>query len=137
MGSSVRREPGGIAGFVAIVNERSRAVRYELIKLGKNLDDLGTHKLTWVDLAAILENLPPGNAIQVAGFGERAMWGVQEHLLATVANLLQAANWQRAGDENAPYPRPILPPGQKAEGDQTFGADAIPISEFDDWWDSH
>jgi hypothetical protein len=137
MGSEVGCEPGGILGLAQTVTERGRAVRYELIKLNKNLDDLGTERLTWLDLASILECLPPGNAIQYAINGERSQYGVTEQLLVLVANVLMHANWQRQGNPNAPQPRQLLLPGDTPEGEQSFGSDPIPISEFDAWWDNN
>jgi len=40
-----------------------------------------------------------------------ASWSVTDHLLAAVVDVLQAANWQRAGDSKAPRPKPIPRPG--------------------------
>ena len=44
--------------------------------------------------------------------GERAMWGVLEHELAYVIDVLQGANYQRGGNQGRrpePYPRPKGP----------------------------
>lgn len=64
-----------------------------------------------------------------------ARWGVAEQLLAMVADSLAQGNWQRAGKKSAPRPKPIPRPWQKQKT-QTLGRDAIPVAEFDGWWDA-
>lgn len=56
-------------------------------------------------------------------------------LLALVGDLLAVANWQRQGKKNARRPKPIQRPGQPKQG-TTYGADPIPVSSFDEWWDN-
>jgi hypothetical protein len=50
----------------------------------------------------------------VALNGRSAHWGVQEHLLATVADLLAGANWQRGGGKGQ-RPKPVPRPDPRAE----------------------
>ena len=67
------------------------------------------------------------------------MWASGEmdaYLLAHVGDLLAVGNWQRAGNKNAPRPKPIQRPGVET-GARSFGSDPIPISEFNDWWESN
>ena len=45
--------------------------------------------------------------------GEPASWQANEHLLANIVDLLNAANWQRGGNKNAPQPEPIERPGDR------------------------
>lgn len=45
--------------------------------------------------------------------GEGSDWGLDSHLLAGIFDQLAAANWQRAGDENAERPKPLPRPGSK------------------------
>lgn len=45
------------------------------------------------------------------------------------------ANWQRAGRKTAPKPKPIPRPWEKPKT-TTLGKEPIPISQFNDWWDS-
>lgn len=53
--------------------------------------------------------------------GEQARWGLTEQLLATAVDVLQAANWQRGGNKNAPKPKPIPRPGvTDTGGGRTF-----------------
>lgn len=70
--------------------------------------------------------------------GEIALYGVSEMLSMIAVNALREANWQRAGDERAPRPKLLHLPGTIDPNDdgEGFGSDAIPISDFADWWES-
>ena len=57
-------------------------------------------------------------------------------LLANVVDLLAAANWQRGGDKRIKKPKPIKRPHEKDDNKQTFGAEPVAASEFEDWWDN-
>lgn len=133
MARGVGYRRGGIQGLVELLDEHGEAVEYDLIALGLRLADLGTPRLTWRDLLVIVRQSPRTSALNRARLGEAADWGVTDHLLAGVFDLLAGANWQRGGDNKAPRPKPLKRPGSKPEG-QKFGGDAIPISEFDAWW---
>jgi len=109
----LRRDLGGISSLRRLIAEHPEAVHYELLRLGLRLEQLGTKHLTWFDLKAVVVSLPHGNAIQRAEHGEDALWGLPEHLIATVIDVLQAANWQRAGDKDARRPDPIRRPGTR------------------------
>jgi len=52
--------------------------------------------------------------------GEAVEWGHVEHLLAAIVDVLQAANWQRAGNRNAPKPQPVRRPGVAQPGERRF-----------------
>lgn len=46
------------------------------------------------------------------------MWGLQEHLLANIADVLRGANWQRGGGKGSkpkPMPRPGVGPAKRTE----------------------
>lgn len=69
---------------------------------------------------------------------ETAAWAngeVTAQLLALIGDMLAEANWQRAGRKTAPHPKPIKRPGVD-DGTQSFGKEPIPISKFNDWWES-
>jgi hypothetical protein len=106
------------------------------MRVGRSLDDLGTRRLSWLDLAAVVVHAPPGNAIAREIAPDASGWTITDYLLSAVVNTLAIANWQRAGDERAPRPKPILPPGVDDPASEGFGSGAIPISEFDAWWDT-
>lgn len=97
---------------------------------------MGTQRLSWRDLQVVVEQAPPGSAIHRAVDTEAARWASGEvvpYVLAHIADLLAAGNWQRAGRKNAPKPKPLPRPGLKTQN-QSFGSEPIPISEFDAWW---
>lgn len=60
---------------------------------------------------ALTRNLPNDSATARAVHGDSVDWTVTDHLLAHIGDLLAAANWQRAGDNNKPKPKPIQRPG--------------------------
>ena len=64
------------------------------------------------------------------------MWTTDGYMLANIYDALAGANWQRAGRSNEPPPKPIRRPNERQEGEESFGFEPIPLSEFNDWWDS-
>jgi len=62
-------------------------------------------------------------------------WSIEAQLTAIAADALHIANWQRAGRRSAPKPKRIPRPWEKPKT-TTLGKGAIPISMFNDWWDS-
>lgn len=54
--------------------------------------------------------LPRDSLTMRAVAGDGARWGDAEHLLADVVDLLQGANWQRAGRRTG-KPKPVKRPG--------------------------
>ncbi|WP_425836943.1 hypothetical protein [Microbacterium sp. PA5] len=62
-------------------------------------------------------------------------WPVTDQLLATIYDVLQHANWQRSGKKNAPKPKRLQRPWEKTAA-RKLGSMPIPISKFNDWWDS-
>lgn len=120
------------------MDEHQRAIEYDLIALGLRLRWLGSELLTWGDLMSIVQNLPTTSALNIARYGQDTMWGLNEYLSAGIFNQLAIANWQRAGDEKAKRPTPILAPGMEAaeEDKTTYGSGAVTIEEFHKFWDS-
>ncbi|MDO5676505.1 MAG: hypothetical protein Q4G35_03240 [Propionibacteriaceae bacterium] len=79
-----------------------------------------------------MASLPPTSALR-RELGRD--WSATDYLLALIFDALAVANWQRQGKKSAPKP-PLLPrPGQQDENNRRFGADPIPASRFDDWWE--
>lgn len=109
-------------------------MEYDLISLGLRLSWLGTPRLTWRDLYVIIRQAPPGSAVQRAAQSpDEAAWGLQEHLLAGMFDLLATANWQRGGDEFAKRPDRLPRPGIKstAEAGETLArGKAVSIEEM-------
>lgn len=94
---------------------------------------LGTEALSWRDMWMIFANAPTGSVLAVSVQGERALWTVSDYLLAIIADELNDANWQRGGGKGT-RPDRLKRPGVKDDSHK-FGADPIPVSEFNDWWD--
>lgn len=92
-------------------------------------------KFSWRDLLIMVR----GFQADAASATSRAMhgehWTLTEQLLAALFDLLNFGNWQRAGKKHAPKPKRLTRPWEKPKN-QRFGSKPIPISEFDDWWDS-
>lgn len=126
---------GGIEGLLQLIDEHGEALEYDLIRLGLRLDDLGTERLSWRDLLVIVQHSPRDSALARDLLGDDALWGVTEHLLASLLDAVQMGNWQRGGKPHAPKPKPVRRPGARGQV-RHFGADPIPISQFDDWWDN-
>lgn len=135
MGRGVQHRAGGILGLCCLLDEHSEAIEYDLLTLGRRLDNLGTPELSWRDLYVITRHLPPTSALRRAmGDGEEP-WSTTDYLLALIADGINGGNWQRAGKSSAPKPRPIPRPGEASTGER-YGADPIPVAEFDSWWDN-
>jgi hypothetical protein len=65
-------------------------------------------------LLLYIRHLPLDSPFGRALHGESARWGIAEHLIATVADFLAAANWQRGGGKGA-RPKPLKRPDARAE----------------------
>lgn len=138
MGAQVSGDNGGIAGLIGFIREHREALEYHLIKLGLRLRDLGTEKLSWYDLKIIVRHIEPGSPLHHAIAPEQARWATGEivpYLLAHIADVLANANWQRANRPSAPRPKPIPRPGDNAQN-KKYGSEPIPVSSFNDWWES-
>lgn len=86
----------------------------------------------------IVRHAPTSSSIARAMHPETAAWAngeVTAQLLALIGDMIAEGNWQRAGRKNSPHPKPIKRPGVDS-GDKTFGSEPIPISQFNDWWES-
>ena len=138
MAGGVEGHGGGICGLALLLEEHGEAVEYDLLVMGRSLDDLGTPALTWRDLFVIVRQAPPTSALARALEPDLAAWAsgqVLADLTATVADLLAAGNWQRQGKKSAPRPKRIKRPGQD-NGEKKFGRAPIPVKDFDDWWNN-
>jgi hypothetical protein len=81
------------------------------------LSDLVAGRLSWRRLCVLVDELPRDSATARSMFGEAAEWGHAEHLLAAAVDVLQQANWQRAGNRSAPRPKPLRRPGVPNPGE--------------------
>lgn len=126
---------GGILGLLDLVDEHKEAIEYELLVIGRHLSDLGSPELTWRDLYVLVRRwqMTPGNAFAAAVHGsEVPSW--TEQVLAVVVDLLNGIAFiLKRGKGQRPK---RLPRWWEKRKQQRFGRDPIPLSRFDDWWES-
>lgn len=138
MAGGVGNQRGGIASLCLLLEEHSEAIQYDLLVMGRRLEQLGTPALSWWDLLVIVKHSGPSSALARALQPDLAAWAsgmVAADLLAVVADLLAAANWQRQGKKSAPKPKRIKRPGVNND-DKKYGRAPIPIKDFEDWWNN-
>jgi len=92
---------------------------------GLHICELGGPALSWRRFSHLVAHLPPESATARVQRGGEAT--VANELLAHVANLLAAANWQRGGGKG-PKPKPIRLSGDDPD-DSRIGT-AVPIDEM-------
>lgn len=95
-------------------------------------------RLSLRGIANFLHWARKGSAIHREAHGPKADWGNSEELSARTIEVLQWANWQRAGDKTAPKPRPLTRPGEEKATDSTrqhFGDEPMSIAEFHRRWE--
>lgn len=114
---------------------RRAALAYDLVKIGRSLDDLGTPALSWSDLIVIARLIQRDHSSELATEIHGPRWSIEAQLLADVVDVLAIANWQRAGKKHAPKPKPVERPWRKSKT-RKLGSKPIPIAQFDDWWES-
>lgn len=64
-------------------------------------------------------------------FGEAALWGPAENMLAAAVDALNGANWQRAQNKSAKRPQPWPRPGRTDPNSKTFGNQKMTVAEFE------
>lgn len=108
------------------------AVEADLLRYYRvDLADLYRGGLSIRRLYVLMTNAPADSAYRRSVLGaDEAAWGVTEHLLATVVDALQVANWQRSKDgargrgAPKPIPRPTDAPRPRIGGTNRPPADA-------------
>jgi hypothetical protein len=124
---------GGICGLIQLLEEHGSAVEADLISMGLRLRDAGTPEFTLHDLYVICANSPRTSALVRSIHGPDAAWGLQEHLLATVADYQAILIWQKTkdGQKNKNRPKPIERPGVKTS-EKILGT-KMSIEDADKW----
>ena len=129
MEAGLRCRRGGIRGLLELIRQHREAIQYDLICLGLRLDDLGSERLTWADLWAIVRHSPASSALARSIDPEAALWGQSEHLLAAIFDALRVANWQRGEARRSDYPKPLPRPGVGPEAQQ-IGSGGLAMDEM-------
>lgn len=134
MAEGCERDVGGIFGLCDLIDEHAEALEYDLLTLGLDSRTIGDH-LDWWRLKAVVKNLPQSSALSRAVNGTDAMWGLSEHLLATVADALHMGNWQRGGGKGK-RPKPIMRPGNGGKKVTKFGGGTtMTMAQAREWLD--
>ena len=93
--------------------------------------------VSWRVVKNLVKYAPRGSAIFQEIAGVDGLWKQSDHLLASVYDVLSAANWQRSGDPGAdrpaPYPRPGVEVPER-DGKSHHGTAPVGIDEFNSWW---
>lgn len=133
MGPALCWDDGGkIIAVWRTLQDHADAIEADLARYYHlRLSQLGTRDLTWRHLYVLIEQLPAESALHREMAGEDFPWTMQNHLLATIADLLAGANWQRGGDANAKRPKRIERPGVAAEPVRRIGDGAFSPAEID------
>lgn len=128
---------GGIRGLDRLLREHGESIEYDLLCLGRRIDDLGTEDLTWRDLKVILNQQPHTSAFSRSVNGEDAGWGMAEQLLAAAVNELRWLHWAKTKDAGKASNRPPEPIGpswwaeaRKKKTRMRVG-DAMTVEEFE------
>ena len=130
--SEGRRFRGGILSLVQTINDYDRALEYDLMtRTGRTLSEyINMGAAGMVALLSFINYLPMDSQLRQAmdpqdEVGEWSTTKKTNIILADIFDVFVSAN-TRKGHKAKQYPRPK----QKRK----IGSDAIPISEFWDWW---
>ena len=115
-----------------MLDDYAEPLAFDLMGMGLRLRDVGTPSFSWADLYVVIRQLPRASALGRALDPETAPWGLQELLLAEIADALNVSNWQRSGATKRDYPKPIPRPGVESPT-TTYGKGAIPYDEMAEW----
>ena len=109
MAGGVHVHSGGIRTLLRFLDEEGteKALAFDLMERGRSIHDLGSIRLSWVELAAFITHAPPDAAIRMLRDPLSAFRTAESTLLSTVVDTLAGANWQRGGGKG-PRPKPLM-----------------------------
>ncbi|KGF17361.1 hypothetical protein [Corynebacterium freneyi] len=84
-----------------------KALAFDLMERGRSIHDLGSIRMSWVELGAFIAHAPPDSAIRMLRDPLSAFRTAESTLLSTVVDTLAGANWQRGGGKGA-RPQPLM-----------------------------
>ena len=94
---------------------------------------LGTEQLTWRDLLVIVAMQPRDSAMVRVQDPENHAWGLAEHLLAEIADMLHVRVWQSGKARKADQPKPIPRPGVDNKQKVVIKHEVLPANEMAEW----
>ena len=112
-----------------------------MLGAGFTLADLG-ERVSWRALVASVRHARRESALFRVLYPEGARWGELEHLTAGLVDSVQLLVWLGTEDarKNRNRPAPLARPDDsgatKSSDGNHVGADAIPVTDFQSWWDS-
>lgn len=135
MAGGVQGQAGGIAGLRVVLAEHSGAVEYDLLRIGKHLDDLGTPALSWRDLLVLVTHAQPDSATFKA-LNPEWQHTPDLELLRSVEYRLRWLQWVKTEDarrhpKSPPQPMPL--PWDPEPEQTAYKGDALPIEELNDF----
>lgn len=127
--------------LAALVEKHGEAIDHDLwTHTGHRLHELGD-ALDWASLYLFIQGLGVDSALYRAENPDRYAWDSGIALTWMVADLIDCVNAFRyeyacSVSKNKPRkPEPYPRPGDKKQN--IIGRDPIPISQFDEWWETH
>lgn len=125
-------QPPGIFGLLTLVDgEHKEALERDLIDLGLRLRDAGSPGFEWADLRAIVRWAPKSSALYRSMYlpDEDSAWGLQEMLLAAIADSLRWLQWAKTKDgaRGRNMPEPIPRPGHRPKVTKHGGKASTPM----------
>ena len=141
MARGIGAHVGGTWSLLALIEEHSEALEYELITHGLRLRWLGSKRLNWRDLLVIVRHSPESSALFRSVHGvEESEWSLTNHLLAGLADSAAWLVWSKTEDASKKRnrPKPIPRPGVTDDSKKKIGSSVLPANEMMDWlgWDS-
>lgn len=127
-----------------LVSEHAQALNYDLLtRIGVSLYDI-PDAIGWDDLRDFVTHLDASSALVSETHPDEAGWQGDQKiamLLAHIADLIAGLSYSytishlKKGAKKPSPPEPIERPGvTKKKEKMRWGADAIPIRDFDAWW---
>lgn len=109
MAGGVHVHAGGIRTLLRFLDEEGteKALAFDLMERGRSIHDLGSIRLSWIELGAFITHAPPDAAIRMLRDPLSAFRTAESTLLSTVVDTLAGANWQRGGGKGA-RPQPLM-----------------------------
>lgn len=135
MARRVRHSAGGIFGLLELVDEHQEAIEFELLIIGRHLNELATPALSWRDLYVLVRRWQrtPGNAFAAAVHGGEVPSWIEQVLALVVDALHGIAFILKRGKGQRPK---RLQRWWEKRKQQRFGREPIALSKFDAWWES-
>lgn len=99
MAERVWNRTGGILGLRQLLREYGEAIEYDVLCVGRDIDDLGSRRLSWRHLWVIVRQSPASSALNRAASGMANGLSVTDAVLADIANTGRLSLWQRGGSK--------------------------------------